>query len=223
LNSLRIIEKSLGEVEEVPVINQAVVVAERSCEQMLGLVNSLLDIAEMESGKMDIAAKPLSITQLCQELIATYVQFANDAGIILNSRIPEEMPAFSGDEEKLQRVFSNLIDNALKFTPAGGRVDISLRSLPDTLEISVADTGPGVPAEFKESIFERFSQIPTSGGRRRGTGLGLTFAKLAVEAHRGRIWVEDNPGGGSVFRIHLPLENPNNDEEEMRDADIRTS
>ena len=100
---------------------------------------------------------------------------------------------------------ANLLDNALKFTSTGGQVDLSVEATENEVSITVADTGPGVPEEFRDKIFKRFVQVPGVAGRRRGTGLGLTFSHMAIVAHGGKIWVEENPGGGSAFRIQLPL------------------
>jgi signal transduction histidine kinase len=99
----------------------------------------------------------------------------------------------------------NLIDNAVKFTPEGGRIQILASRLPeDSILVQVKDSGPGVPEEYRDKIFEPFSQIPGIRSRRRGSGLGLAFCKLAVEACGGKIWVESEPGKGSVFSITLP-------------------
>jgi signal transduction histidine kinase len=103
-------------------------------------------------------------------------------------------------------VVANLVDNALKYSPSGGQVSV-LAQLEAEKEVSICvrDNGPGIPEEFRQKIFERFSQIPGMRGRRRGTGLGLAFCKLAVEAHSGRIWVESNASGGSDFVFTLPV------------------
>jgi len=101
-------------------------------------------------------------------------------------------------------VLTNLLDNALKFTPSGGQVILSaIRQEDNLITLRVSDTGPGIPDEYREKIFERFTQVPGLVGRRRGSGLGLTFCRLAMEAQGGKIWVEPRPGGGSVFAITL--------------------
>jgi signal transduction histidine kinase len=171
---------------------------------MLGLVNSLLDLAKLESGKLPLKITSIQLGTLCDELVSNFVQEANENGIILNHRCRSGLPEIMADEEKIRRVLSNLLDNALKFTPAGGHVDLIIEAEAEGINITVADSGPGVPADFRERIFKRFAQVPGVAGRRRGTGLGLAFSKMAVTAHGGKIWVEDNPGGGSAFRIFLP-------------------
>jgi signal transduction histidine kinase len=112
------------------------------------------------------------------------------------------------DEEKIGRVLTNLVDNAIKFTPPDGQVTIMAEPAPGEvgrIRCGVHDSGTGIPAEYHERIFERFTQGPGKGNRRRGTGLGLTFCRLMVEAHGGRIWVESESGQGSTFYFTLPL------------------
>jgi signal transduction histidine kinase len=103
----------------------------------------------------------------------------------------------------VSRILANLLDNAVKFSPRGGKIKISTSLIADEVRICVRDTGPGIPPEYEETIFERFSQVPGQVGRRRGSGLGLAFCKLAVESQGGRIWVESIPEGGSKFVFTL--------------------
>jgi two-component system phosphate regulon sensor histidine kinase PhoR len=117
-----------------------------------------------------------------------------------------------GDGDRLAQVFTNLIDNALKFTPAGGRVTIALGSVDGGVQVSVRDTGPGIEADQLERVFERFYQVDRSrrGGTGRGVGLGLAIAHQIVIAHAGKIWVESHPGQGSCFMVKLPLARADN-------------
>jgi NtrC-family two-component system sensor histidine kinase KinB len=125
--------------------------------------------------------------------------------------VPETLPFLNLDGEKIERVLLNLVDNAIKFTPSGGKVCIrayppgTFGVSPGFVRVEVCDTGPGVPDEFKERLFDRFAQLDGQRGRRRGTGLGLTFCRLAVEAHGGLIWIEDQSHGGAVFAFSLPV------------------
>lgn len=204
LGSLKLLDDARHGIPTSPVVTQALSVSERSVQQMLGLVNSLLDLAKLESGELELSPQPLSVDELCDQMVEMYVHEANEFGIILACHKDSQLPRISADEDILRRVIGNLVDNALKFTPAGGRVTLTTEACDDGVQFHVSDTGPGVPHEFRERIFERFGQVPGLAGRRRGTGLGLTFAKLAVDAHGGRIWVEDNPAGGSIFSVFLP-------------------
>ncbi|HEY46213.1 MAG: hypothetical protein AMJ88_10010 [Anaerolineae bacterium SM23_ 63] len=205
LGSLNLLGKTLRSEDLLPVVRQAITISNRSVEQMLGLVNSLLDLAKLETGEMPLSLSEFSLNTLCEELVATFVQEANENGIILSYRVDEKSPRITADNEKLGRVLGNLLDNALKFTPAGGQVDLSVETTGNEVSITVADTGPGVPEEFRDKIFKRFVQVPGVAGRRRGTGLGLAFSRMAIVAHGGKIWVEENPGGGSAFKIQLPV------------------
>ena len=144
-----------------------------------------------------------------RDVIRRYFQIeANSIGIILKTSYSDAGVITKMDQEKIRRVLSNLLDNALKFTPVGGVIELGYTDSSQEVIFWVSDTGPGIPPEFQEKIFERYIQIPGSTGRRRGPGLGLAFAKLAVEAHGGRLWVEDNPEGGSVFKFSLPYDRP---------------
>jgi PAS domain S-box-containing protein len=205
LGSLNLLDKTLSDEEQLPVVKQALSISNRSVEQMLGLVNSLLDLAKLETGELPLSLSEFSLDTLCEELVGTFVQEANENGIILNYRADDMLPEITADNEKIRRVLANLLDNALKYTPAGGRIELAIEAMEDKVNITVADTGPGVSEEFREKIFKRFIQVPGVAGRRRGTGLGLAFSKMAILAHGGKIWMEENPGGGSAFRIHLPL------------------
>jgi len=113
------------------------------------------------------------------------------------------------DGGKIQRGFNNLIDNALKFTPERGSVCLEANQLDnEAVLVRVVDTGPGIPLEYRGKIFDRFSQVPNRTSRRRGSGLGLAYCRLAVEAHGGKIWVESNDPVGSIFCFTLPVATP---------------
>jgi signal transduction histidine kinase len=206
LSAVDILDNCLTDEQHTDeLVEQAVRVARNSATRVLGLIESLLDIARLKAGRMDLALLPVELSSLVNTVLQDFTTQANDIGVILRHEIPAGLPPALGDPGKLSRVLTNLVDNALKFTPAGGQVVITAEvSLKDTLLVRVSDTGPGVPDEYREKIFDRFTQIPGQKGRRRGSGLGLTFCRLAVEAHGGRIWVEPRMGGGGVFCITLP-------------------
>jgi len=204
LGSISLLEKSKPE-EHVPVFEQAINVSRRSVQQMLGLVNSLLDIAKLESGELSLDTSRFKLTKLLHEVIQIHMQEANQVGVILNYQIPDTFPYVIADREKMERVFSNLIDNALKFTPGGGQITVILEQVDDDALVGVSDTGPGIPEEYRERIFERFNQVPGTVSRRHGTGLGLAFAKLTLTAHQGKIWVDESESGGSAFFVRFPI------------------
>jgi signal transduction histidine kinase len=127
-------------------------------------------------------------------------------GIGLQTHLAPDLPLVIADGEKIERVLANLLDNAFKHTPREGKVTIAARQVGEAVQVSVADTGPGISPEERERIFERFAQTNGERPRRRGYGLGLAYCRLAVEAHGGRIWMEAGDGGaGSRFVFELPL------------------
>jgi signal transduction histidine kinase len=136
---------------------------------------------------------------------------AQELEVTLTTDISDEIPALDADPDKVERVLQNLVDNALKFCPSEGNVTIRAHQ-PEKgkqgerfVRIDVSDSGPGIPDDYKAKLFDRYVQVKGRRGKRRGSGLGLTFCRLVVEAHGGRIWIEDNPGGGSIFAFTLPV------------------
>lgn len=213
LGSLDLIDEVITPEETNDIIAQSLVVARRGTDRILRLIQSMLEISRMESGTLELKWSEADLTEIGQELYAEAVSRANQVGIILQKDFVPVDPLFL-DEEKIKRVINNLLDNALKFTPEGGKIVLSTVSADQGVLFRVRDTGPGVPKEYREKIFDRFVQVPNQWSRVRGSGLGLTFCRLVVEAHGGEIWVEDHPEGGSVFSFHLPGEIPRAELEE---------
>jgi GAF domain-containing protein len=211
LSGLEMIKEFTINEHSDPLAIQALQVAERSCHTMLMLVNSLLDISQLESGKMPLARAPAPYAPLARAAVSRLSPLAVELGVTVHTDLPPDLPMVEIDNEKIGRVLINLLDNALKFTPAGGQVTLCAVPQNDgqgqVLLCSVSDSGPGIPKEFHEKVFDRFAQVRSraSPGRQRGTGLGLAFCKLAIEAHNGRIWVESEPDEGSTFYFTLPL------------------
>ncbi len=211
LGALEVVESTLPAEQEgdLEMSQQGVHVARRGAQRVLALVESLLDIARMHSGKMELTCTLVRLQSIAAGVVNEFLPQSLEYGVILQNRIPSDLPKVYIDQVKIARVMTNLIDNALKYSPSGAQVVISGDIRPaGTICVRVSDSGPGIPVEYREKIFERFGQIPGSRGRRRGTGLGLTFCKLAVEAHGGRIWVEANSADGSDFVFTLPLDYP---------------
>lgn len=176
----------------------------RAAGRMRRLVDMLLDIARMEEGGLTLQRELLDVQALAEEAVMEEQPYARLRGIELTNRVLAGLPSVSGDRDMLQRVLINLLDNALNFTPEGGQVWVEGRPWARGVEMAVVDTGPGIPLQERERIFEKFTQVRGRHGARRGSGLGLAFCRLAVEAHGGEIWVEDGPGGvGSRFVMAL--------------------
>ena len=186
--------------------------ADRGVADMLDMVDSLMDINRMEAGHEVVEAEAMRLPPLAAQVVERLQPWAQERHIQLAFETsPDELPAVWGDAEILRRVLINLLDNALKFTPSGGTVNGRFHADPNTIPgyesgivCTIQDTGPGIPPEAREQVFERFTRTNQGGAPIRGTGLGLTFCKLVIEAHNGRIWVEDNPAGGSQFVFTLP-------------------
>jgi signal transduction histidine kinase len=185
--------------------------SQRAIRKLLSRVDSLLDISKMESGQLNLETEPTEIATLADSVCMELSPLAHELEVKVTSQIDENAPLFEIDGDKVERILQNLVDNALKFCPANGSVTIrSHKPGTDGAEvgfarIDVVDSGPGVPDEYKNRLFERFVQVKGRRGARRGIGLGLTFCRLVTEAHGGKIWIEDNPAGGSIFAFTLPV------------------
>jgi len=181
--------------------------AQRSNERILRLVNDLLDIGKIETGELLLNPTWIQLDGLLADVINQAQPTAENSSISLEVNIDGSIPPIYGDQDHLERVFINLVDNAVKFTPDGGRVSVWSRfeeSDAPAVIIGIDDTGPGISEEAQAWIFEKFHQVNATRGRRSGTGLGLYYCKLVVEAHGGKIWVESQPGKGSTFAVRLP-------------------
>ena len=176
-------------------------------EILLGMINDLLDVEKMEQESVPLEKTLISPETLISQAIAQVTLLATAEELTLTPEIAPNTPTFTGDEDKLRRTLVNLMGNAIKFTPRGGVVTAGVSCGPEnSVLFFVRDTGEGIPADALDRIFEKFGQVETrQAGRKMSTGLGLTFCKLAVEAHGGRIWAESAPGAGSVFFFTLPL------------------
>lgn len=176
--------------------------------RMTRMVEQLLDLEKIESGQLQLSREPVDLARLVEETHRNLVLQAEEKGIQLTVEIVP-VPAVLGDRDRLTQILTNLVDNALNQTPPSGRVQILLKPYDDqAIELTVQDTGPGIPPEELSRIFERFYQVDKSRRRtsqRRGVGLGLAIVKELVEAHNGRITAQSQVGQGSSFTIHLPL------------------
>ncbi|HEV8324932.1 MAG TPA: PAS domain-containing sensor histidine kinase [Myxococcota bacterium] len=176
-------------------------------QRMDWLVGSLLDAASLEAGHFSIDYEPHAPAALVEEAVDALQPLAAEKSLRLERLVDPALPAeLLCDRRRLFQVFSNLIGNAIKFTPAGGRITVRAEAQRGEVRFSVSDTGPGIPTEQLPHLFDRFWQGNPTG--REGTGLGLYIAKGIVEAHGGRIWVDSQPGEGGTFTFALPLDPP---------------
>ena len=178
--------------------------AHRSANRLLALVNDLLDLEGIGSGELSVEKGDCSLATALELAAETVRPLAADAGVVLT--IAPTALKLSGDEERLAQVFINVLANAVRFSPRGGVVNVIVESRGDQARILVDDQGPGVPPEFRESIFEPFKQVKGSARHKKGgTGLGLAISQALVRAHGGSIDVGDAPGGGARFTLALPV------------------
>lgn len=172
-------------------------------EHMTRLVEDLLTLARADEGRITIAHEPLSFGSLVEEVVRDMAALAEVRGLELTSDCAGG--EIEGDPQRLRQLAVILIDNALKYTPAGGRVRVTCRRAGRRVELRVQDSGPGIPAEHHKRIFDRFYRVDASRARAAGgSGLGLAIARWIVEAHHGRILVESIPGDGATFIVRLP-------------------
>jgi signal transduction histidine kinase len=210
--SLKLLREVVAEGNEAyPVVQTATDGSNRVIRKLLGRVSSLLDIAKMESGQLSIETDITELTPLAENVCAELKPLAQELAIVLTIQKEAGVAPFHVDADKVERLLLNLVDNALKYSPTESEIVIRIHP-PGGHEVGdgfarveVVDRGPGVPDEYKLKLFDRFVQIEGRQKVRRGVGLGLTFCKLVVETHGGRIWIEDNPGGGSIFAFTLPV------------------
>jgi two-component system sensor histidine kinase GlrK len=173
--------------------------------RLTDLVNSLLDLSKMEAGMLSLKREKFDIGSLILKAVSGMEPLAMTKNIGISWQVPQALPQVSADEERLLQALRNLIGNAVKFTPEGGRIVITARPCDGGVEVSVADSGHGIPPEDLEVIFDKFRQSAmTNFSTIKGTGLGLAIVKHIITAHGGRIWATSEAGRGSIFTFQLP-------------------
>lgn len=174
----------------------------RSTRRLNGMIEDILNMTKMERGDMTLQLQDLEAGGLIERVRESHVPEAARRKVSLSAEPPQHRTEFSGDPVLLERVMTNLLGNALKFTPAGGSIRLYCRAGNGEVRFTVEDTGPGIPADKLQMVFEKYAQMEEH--RNLGFGLGLAMCKMAVELHEGRIWVESEPGKGSKFIFTLP-------------------
>jgi signal transduction histidine kinase len=176
-----------------------------SGQHLLSLINDILDLSKIEAGRMELERSAFDLPSAIENALILVRERASRRGIRLGSTIDDRLGAIDGDERKVKQVLLNLLSNALKFTPEGGRIDVGARVDGDRAEISVADTGIGIALADQDAVFEEFRQVGTADKKAEGTGLGLALSRKFIELHGGRIWVQSQLGAGATFTFTLPL------------------
>ena len=180
------------------------ILAEES-QRLISLVNSLLDLSKMEAGMMSYNLEPASLTSVIDRAVTELGPLAEAKKIKIEARVEQPMPLIKMDPDRILQALRNLVGNAVKFTPDGGRVVLSAAQKNGTVEVAVSDTGPGISSDDLPMIFDKYRQgNAKSSYRLRGTGLGLAIVKHIITSHGGQVWVESQTGQGSSFIFVLP-------------------
>ena len=176
-------------------------------QDMTRLIGDMLDVSKLEAGELHPVLAATHLQPLLADKIKGFRLRADRENKTLILRAPKRLPVVSVDARLIGRVVDNLVENAFKYTERGGHIEVTVETGEQALRVSVRDDGDGIPPEYQRRIFEKFVQVPDLTGApvRTGTGLGLTFCRLAVEAHQGKIWANSVPGQGSLFTFTLPL------------------
>jgi signal transduction histidine kinase len=186
---------------------KALSIIQESTSRLTHFINDILDLAKLKSGHVDLRQQPFDILTATEDIVQLYQPLLENKQVRLVRDIPSDIPVITADDDKMRQVITNLLSNALKFTPNGGKIRIGARNHTEFIQISVQDTGVGVPKEALEAVFERFHQVKGARDQvtgQKGTGLGLAIAKGIVEAHGGRIWMESEVGQGTTVHLTLP-------------------
>ena len=193
-------------MEELTDTRDCLDAAVRSCDLLFHMIQDLLDISRMEEGRLTLNLESLDLNELVEPAVRESEVPAHAESKEIHVEIPSGLPRIPGDRNLLYRTLSNLMINAVKHTGRGGNITIRATGENGALRVEVSDTGQGIPAAYLERIFEKFGQVESR--RHGGSGLGLTFCKMAVESHGGRIWAESEEGQGSTFILVLPCKRP---------------
>ncbi len=177
-------------------------IIDRNAVNMDRMISDLLDVERMTNDKLSLSLKKCDVSVLLQECSDLLAPVITSKSFTMEVHTSDKSMLVDMDHDRILQVLSNLIGNAIKFTPKGGTIKLTARMQKDAIEISVTDNGPGIPEEKALSVFERFSQLRAKD--RRGLGLGLYISKWIVEAHKGRIWVTSGVGKGSTFSFTIP-------------------
>jgi signal transduction histidine kinase len=196
---------SLGELGEEQKHAEATVM--RNTKRLQRLVDSLLYLSRTQAGTVQYDFETLNVSELADQLMEDLQIQAKEKNLEMIKKIEPDLPPIKGDRDKLTDMFTNIIDNSIKFTPKGGSITIFANKEDEYIHINIKDTGIGIPKDMIDNLFQRFYQIDSSQKRKYGgTGLGLYIAKTIVEAHDGEIWVEsEGKGKGTEVHIKLPV------------------
>lgn len=210
-NPVHTIMMGAGAMAELPLSEpdkrRQLEVIRRSARGMDHLIRDLLDVTHIEQGKLAIQRQPAPVTPVIEEAVTLVTPLAHEARLAIDVDVPSQLPAMSADRARIVQVLSNLLGNAIKFTPPAGRIRVAARDIGDCVELTVEDSGRGIPAEDLPRIFDRYWQGDRAS--RKGVGLGLAIVRGIVEAHGGSVAVSSTVGRGTTFRVAVPVHEVN--------------
>ncbi len=207
-------ETASGQLDECQ--RRYLVVAREEIDRLNRMIDNLVEVSRLDSGRTALHIDAVDLRDVLSDAVESLTPLAAKHNLTIERNISPDLPPVWGDRDRLRRVFGNLFDNAIRHSPPGGTIRVAAEpaapgsSMPpgqgisgDTryVLVTVADSGPGIPADSLERVFNRFEQLDRHGP---GVGLGLAIVRSIVEMHHGRVWAENSPGGGAVFRLALP-------------------
>lgn len=202
-----ILEKNYGEPS--PELKDILKVIKEQAKNQLGLIEDLLDLTRIESGEFRLYRQPCVTEDLLSKVVDGFRPQLEEKSIEVTIDVEKDLPLAYWDHQKMLQVFMNLVDNALKFTPSGGRISLGAKAKSEFIEIRVSDNGIGIPKERIDQVFERFYQVDSSSTRKfGGSGLGLSIVREIIVSHRGKIFVESDEGQGTTFLVLMPVGEP---------------
>jgi signal transduction histidine kinase len=207
LTSIRAMVEALADdvVTDPPTVQRYYGAVRSQIENLSGLINDLFELSQLETGQVTLAMEPVNLNDLLSDVLESMQAQAGAKNVSLKGIFSEDLPIIKGELAKIQRVIYNLVQNAIRHTPASGSISLATLVVPEGVQVEVADTGEGITPEDLPHIFEQFFRSDKSRSRETGgAGLGLAIAKRIIEAHHGRIWVESQLGQGTRFRFVLP-------------------
>jgi signal transduction histidine kinase len=195
-----LLEEKVGSLTEKQA--ELLVAAREEADRLDRILEELLDIGRIESGKVPMELRPVPTPAMVSDAMEPYRSAARDGGVSLTVDLPDDLPRVWVDPTRIVHVFANLLSNALKYTPPGGAISVSAKEEGEHVRFRVSDTGVGIPEKYLPRIFEQFFRVPEQGPG-QGVGLGLAIVKDIVEAHGGSVGVESREGTGSTFHFSL--------------------
>lgn len=199
-----IVDGEAGEINEIQ--REFLSIVQENSDRLVSLINDLLDISRIESGRVHLKIEPLDLSEVVQGVVDTFRTYADQSGIELSWHATKGLPRAAGDRDRVGQVLMNLVSNAIKYSPGGGSVRIDLRRRGERISVGVTDTGMGISAEDQKQLFSKFFRVDSTLTREiGGTGLGLSICKSVIELHGGSIGVRSKLGEGSTFWFTLPI------------------